>query len=203
MVMVTAPGTVLVLQRPDLKAGPLKTPTYFQNTWKDGRFRESVGNALLHNKNELRPFAPGDPFYLLRIEAKDNGIQFYLLSARSADGMLYKAVVLWPFPKGFLAAPDFNQMQAGIFDVFSVEGGAAPLPPPPGPPVQTAETAPPPPPPPAPAAEPVTILLGMTADQVVAALGRPTTSAKLGDKEIYVYRDLKITFLNGKVSDVQ
>ena len=50
---------------------------------------------------------------------------------------------------------------------------------------------------------PTTIELGQTTDQVVAALGPPSKIVKLGSKEIYVYKDLKVTFVDGKVSDVQ
>ena len=52
-------------------------------------------------------------------------------------------------------------------------------------------------------AEPQTIQMGMTADQVQAAMGKPTKMVNLGLKQIYVYKDLKVTFLNGKVVDVQ
>jgi hypothetical protein len=52
-------------------------------------------------------------------------------------------------------------------------------------------------------AEPQTIQLGMTTDQVQAALGKPEKIFNLGSKQIYVYKDVKLTFLNGKVSDVQ
>ena len=54
-----------------------------------------------------------------------------------------------------------------------------------------------------PQAPPVKIELGQTTDQVAAGLGQPDNVVKLGEKEIYVYKDLKITFLNGKVSDVE
>ena len=50
---------------------------------------------------------------------------------------------------------------------------------------------------------PIEIALGQTIDQVTAALGKPTEMVKAGAKTIYVYPRLKITFLNGKVSDVQ
>jgi len=52
-------------------------------------------------------------------------------------------------------------------------------------------------------AEPQTIQMGMTTDQVQASLGQPSKVVNLGAKQIYVYKDLKITFLNGKVVDVQ
>ena len=52
-------------------------------------------------------------------------------------------------------------------------------------------------------AEPQTIEKGQTTDQVQAALGKPDKIVNLGAKQIYVYKDLKVTFVNGKVSDVQ
>ena len=60
-------------------------------------------------------------------------------------------------------------------------------------------------PPPAAAAAPAPaeIAAGQTVDQVVAAMGQPKQIVKAGAKQIYVYSDLKITFVNGKVTDVQ
>ncbi|MGB7759003.1 MAG: hypothetical protein WBL61_04185 [Bryobacteraceae bacterium] len=54
-----------------------------------------------------------------------------------------------------------------------------------------------------PAAQPVSVDVGQTIDQVTAALGTPLKIVNLGAKKIYVYKDMKVTFLNGKVSDVQ
>ena len=54
-----------------------------------------------------------------------------------------------------------------------------------------------------PAADPVNIAVGQTIDQVTAALGQPTKTVNLGAKKIYVYKDMKITFKDGKVIDVQ
>jgi hypothetical protein len=51
--------------------------------------------------------------------------------------------------------------------------------------------------------EPQTIQMGMTTDQVQASLGQPSKVVNLGPKQIYVYKDLKVTFLNGRVVDVQ
>jgi hypothetical protein len=59
-------------------------------------------------------------------------------------------------------------------------------------------------PPSAPSAgAPVSIALGQTVDQVVAAMGQPKSVVDLGTKKIYVYPDVKVTFRAGKVSDVQ
>ena len=54
----------------------------------------------------------------------------------------------------------------------------------------------------APAAPP-SVELGQTPNQVQAAMGAPTRVANLGPKVIYYYNGMKITFMNGKVSDVQ
>ncbi|MGA7685859.1 MAG: hypothetical protein WCC32_13600 [Terriglobales bacterium] len=54
-----------------------------------------------------------------------------------------------------------------------------------------------------PAPEPAQIEKGMTPDQVKNAIGVPDKIINLGAKQIYVYKDIKVTFLNGKVSDVQ
>jgi hypothetical protein len=54
-----------------------------------------------------------------------------------------------------------------------------------------------------PAAAPVNIEIGQTIDQVTGALGSPKNIVNLGAKKIYVYKDMKITFKDGKVADVQ
>lgn len=52
-------------------------------------------------------------------------------------------------------------------------------------------------------AEPAEIKLGMTPDQVEGAMGKPDKKVNLGAKQIYIYKDMKVTFKDGKVSDVQ
>jgi hypothetical protein len=54
-----------------------------------------------------------------------------------------------------------------------------------------------------PAAPPASIALGQSIDEVTAQLGQPKSTVDLGAKKIYVYKDMKITFKDGKVSDVQ
>jgi hypothetical protein len=57
--------------------------------------------------------------------------------------------------------------------------------------------------PPQPAPQPKTVLKGDSIDQVVATLGKPEKILQVDTKLIYVYKELKITFLDGKVSDIQ
>ena len=48
-----------------------------------------------------------------------------------------------------------------------------------------------------------TLSLDMTVDDVKAIQGEPQKIVDLGSKKIYVYKDLKITFTDGRVSDIQ
>ena len=52
-------------------------------------------------------------------------------------------------------------------------------------------------------AAPPTVALGQTPDQVTAALGKPKSVMDLGNKKIYVYQDMKVTFNGGKVTDIK
>jgi hypothetical protein len=118
----------------------------------------------------------------------------------------YKADVVFQFAKGTLANTSPSQVEDTIAGLLAIEdssdqgngqqggndqqgndqgGGGR----------QAQQQAPPP--------EPQQIEKGQTPDQVKAALGPPEKIVNLGAKQIYVYKDLKVTFLNGKVSDVQ
>jgi len=62
------------------------------------------------------------------------------------------------------------------------------------------EIAPPPPPSDVP---PPTISIGQTIDQVTAGFGAPLKVARLGVKTIFYFKDMKVTFTDGKVSNVE
>jgi hypothetical protein len=53
------------------------------------------------------------------------------------------------------------------------------------------------------AGAPATIKLGQSIDEVTASLGAPLTVIDLNLKKIYKYKDVKVTFNDGKVSDVE
>ena len=50
---------------------------------------------------------------------------------------------------------------------------------------------------------PVTIEIGQSVADVVARMGQPARVADLGQKKTYFYKDMKIIFVDGRVSDVQ
>ena len=99
------------------------------------------------------------------------------------------------------AAPQGGQQEAA-----PASQPAAPAAAPPAAAAAPAPAEAPPPPieaPPPPPADPVEVSEGQTIEQVVAAMGQPQKKAKVGTKEIYYYKDIKVTFVNGKVKDVQ
>jgi len=54
-----------------------------------------------------------------------------------------------------------------------------------------------------PVAAPQSVKLGMTIDQVVQILGRPQVVGDLGSKKLYSYGNMKVVFIDGKVTDIQ
>jgi hypothetical protein len=50
---------------------------------------------------------------------------------------------------------------------------------------------------------PTVIALGQTPEEVIAMKGQPTNKVAFPNKTLFIYPDMKITFQNGKLSDVQ
>jgi hypothetical protein len=171
---------------------------------------------------DQRTFVAGEKFWVTGIEAQDDGIVFKLLSDPYND-VRYYSMLKFPFTKGSVPPADtFISMVAEVIKVAPADDsgssssadkqspasgtpvagqGQSPAP-------QPAQTAmapipPPPPPPDAPPPAPKTIAKGQTKDVVVAILGQPSKVVKLGSKEIDVYPDMKVTFVNNKVTDVE
>jgi hypothetical protein len=156
-------------------------------------------------------FQVGEKVYPSRIEVNQaaDKVTMGIVACDSCNNTnpttFFKADVVFQFTKGYLSAASPPQVMDVIAQVFTIDdsgggdqgggdqGGQAQGGPQGGPP-----GGPPPPP-----AQPQTIQLGQTTDQVVAAIGQPDKIVNLGAKQIYVYKDIKVTFLKGKVSDVQ
>jgi hypothetical protein len=174
-----------------------------------------------------RTFVPGEKMWVTKIECKDDGVMFDLFTDAYAE-VRYKGALKFAFDKKG-AMPSGEQMSKLVGEVFKVQPGDDQQQAPTEAPQQQAAPAPargraavqpvrqqapapaaeaplapiPPPPPPADDAPPKTISLGQTTDQVIGNFGQPEKKVKLGAKEIYYYKDIKVTFVNGKVSDVQ
>jgi hypothetical protein len=165
-----------------------------------------------------RDFVNGEKLYVTKITV-DRGkdvITFDLISDAYGDAGRYKASLRVEFPKKALVSADLAAVQPTLDQVFKIappadQSSAAPAA---AAPAAAAQPAPAPvtpaepamapiPPPPPPPADPKSIAIGQTTDQVVAAMGQPEKIVKLGTKEIYYYKDMKVTFVSGKMTDAQ
>jgi len=177
-----------------------------------------------------RTYVTGEKFWVTRIdlkEGKDAGVVLDFFTDAVSD-VRYRTTLNIPFKGAMPSADDALKLVQEVVTVAPSDddkkqeangsggqqaqqqgGQQAPAEPAQQAAAQpAAETAPapieaPPPPPDAPPAQPPTVAMDQTPDQVVAILGQPQKKAKIGTKEIYFYKDVKVTFVNGKVKDIQ
>jgi hypothetical protein len=205
-------GAVLILQKDDLLLYPPSIRYPIPNTYKDGK----ISINFLGKLSVARKFVRGEKFWVTRIQVKDDGLYFDFLSDPISD-VRYDGSLKFPFQKG-APPPNPDQLAALVAQVLKVDNAAAAkpaasasaeapapaeAPPAPAPEPVIAPIPPPPPPPDQPPPPPKEIKLGQTKDQVIAMFGQPTKIANLGAKQILYYPDLKVTLVNGKVTDVQ
>jgi hypothetical protein len=202
------PGTLLAIQKGGIIAVPWTALALCPAKFKDNVLHLSTGFCAGMMQNVSGYFKKGAKVYPLKLDvnvAKEK-ISFQVVGCKvcnHADQPFpFKAEVVFEFAKGYLEQASASQVEDVIGQVFTItteeeqqaqSGGDA----------DQQQSAQPAPPAEQPQAEPQTIQLGMTTDQVQAALGKPEKIFNVGSKQIYTYKDVKITFLNGKVSDVQ
>jgi len=220
--IVTA-GAILILQKDKLLMYPVSTQVPPQNTYKDGKL--SSGAYGVHDKaqkfgslighpppqsvqTQTRYFVTGEKFWVTHIDYLSDGVTFTLFTDAISD-VRYYSTLKFVYPHGVTLTAD--QVLTMVGEVLKVQpdenassGGdsnqqdqqpaaadgqqAAPA----------AEQTPA-----APPAPPATVEIGQTPEQVTAILGQPDKIINLGPKMIYVYKDLKVTFVKGKVTDAQ
>jgi hypothetical protein len=220
---VVEEGTLLAIQKGGLLGVPYSDTSVQNNKYEGGAVK--APNAMLSKgigfgmkkfgkEQTTKLFAKGDKVYPTKIDValdKDQVTMSIVAcdKCNKTDPTTYnKTNVVFVFPKGSLATASAGQVEDTIGTLLSISSddaksddsaqggdqqqqggdqGAQQQP-------AAQEQAP---------AEPASIDKGMTPDQVQAAMGKPDKIVNLGAKQIYVYKDLKVTFLNGKVSDVQ
>jgi len=210
-------GSVLILQKNGLTMCATSSPSPIENTYTNGKLSAGmfswgmlVGLAGVNtNTIPQRKYVSGEKFWFVADSVDKNGVHFKLWTDLDSNNLRYYAFLKFQFAKNQIPSPD--DVMKTIAEVLAVDApsevapSAQSAPPPPpatpeAPPEPTmAPIAPPPPPP----AAPKTIALGQTKDEVAAILGQPNKVANLGAKEIDYYSDMKVTFTNGKVTDVQ
>lgn len=179
-------GTVLVVQREGITTCPGKGALYLQNKSRNGEVK-APGSQLIKpcDPKTERPYAVGERVYVTDIKVKDDAVLFLLLSTEmtpitekgKTEQTRYRSAIAFDFPKEYLATATADSVIPGIGKVLTVERAAA--------------------------GGPKTVALGQTAAELESVLGKPEKIIDLGTKTIYVYKDIKVTLVDGKVVDVQ
>jgi hypothetical protein len=203
----------LVLHKNNLLMCATSNPIPPQSTYKKGKitlnafgknFWRDFGNAMATPGSSVnivqRIFATGEKFWVTNVDVNDDGVVFRFFSD-PVDDVRYFGELKFPFPKKG-QTPPADELMNTIAEVLTVDAadnsvadsttGEA-TPPPIAPPPPPSDTPPPP---------PKRVALGDTKNQVVATFGQPQKAATVGAKEIYYYTDMKVTFVDGKVADV-
>lgn len=222
--LVTA-GAVLVLQKDHLLMSNVTQPLALPNVYKDGQItglagkrnllkalgalsklpglgglNPVAGNAAAASAGDAaaatREFVTGEKFWVTYIDAEPDGVTFSILSDPIKD-QRYHATLKFPYPKAAATTPD--DVVALVSEVLKIDAPAAAAPAAPAAQEVSAPAAQ------AAAAAPVatkTIAIGQTRDQVIATFGVPAKIVRLGEKEIDYYPDMKVTFVQSIVTDV-
>jgi hypothetical protein len=220
---VVEKGTLLAIQKGGILAVPYSDQNVLSNKYEGGTIHAPSGLSLMGRKSIMGKFgkeqtthlfAVGDKVYPLKIDVnvpKDTVTLEVVAcdTCNKTDPPTYnKANVVFQFPKGSLANAAAGGVEDTIGQVLTIsnddaqagggdqqqggdQAGAQQ-----GAQQPAAQD-------PQPAAEPASIDKGMTTDQVQSAMGKPDKIVNLGTKTIYYYKDMKVIFLSGKVSDVQ
>jgi len=199
---LVSPGAVVVLQKDNLVAGmtvqlPIPTP----NSYANGSVTQTgllgwlaKGGANGPNKHSInRVFKAGDKFWVTKIKSAKDNVSFTLMSD-PIDGSRFHASLKFPFEKGSFPTPE--QVLAEISEVLRRDSSLQAT-------AQVAVARDPVPTADAPSTKTKTIAPGQSKAQVEALFGSPTRVFKNGAKETYFYPDMKVTFMNNKVTDIE
>jgi hypothetical protein len=220
--IVTA-GDVVELQKNGLIMYAVASPFPPANSYKNGKIGQGwggfgkdllIGMAAPDGTTAAdyphRAFVAGEKCWVTSIQVQKDGVLFQLFSD-PYDDVRYYANFRIPFPnkKQVPAADAFLQTVAEVLTVVPPDPGAQQAAQPSSgaggnpaaevAPVAVQAIAPPPPPADAP---PPTVWMGESKAEVIAAFGTPSRRATAVGKEIFMYKDMKVTFTGGKVTDV-
>jgi hypothetical protein len=229
---VVEPGTLLAIQKGGVLGVPYSDKTALTTKYENGTVHSPNGLMVASKRSLLGHFSAtssqgqtthlfqkGEKVYPSKIEVnlEKDTVELGVVACdkcNNTDPPTYnKAQILFQFPKGTLAKASAGDVEDTIGQLLAIsddsqqgggdqnaqqqqgqQGGQG---------QQQDQQAADQGQQPQQQAEPQTIEKGQTPDQVEAALGKPDKIVNLGAKQLYIYKDLKVTFLNGKVSDVE
>jgi hypothetical protein len=183
---VTAPGNVYVVHVDGLLARAVSDHVTPTTTIKDGQplpsakgFKGAFGAV-----GDTRQIAPGDRFYVIGIDLKDDAIVFRLdsldMHGVEANGSSvqsrFRMYVKFPVAKGAAETMTVADVHRLTDPIFSAEGAPA--------------TAP-------------QVQMGESLVDVEKAFGQPDKVVDLGSKKILSFGSLKVTLVDDKVTDAE
>jgi len=201
--VVTDPGVVLVVRKPGIRSFPPTMMALQTTRYQDGKVSTPPNNPFL-GPNKFLPVETRVYVMKMVVDARKDLVLFVIVECDSCNGVQqpsnYKAQVAIQFPQGYLQGAEAGQVADVISELLAPDNGGNAN----GQGGQDAQSGGnPQQAPPTESKEPQTIEKGQTEDQVLAILGQPDKIVNLGAKKLYVYKDMKITFIGGKVADVQ
>lgn len=219
--VVVEAGSVLEVQKAGVKAMPFMAIPKCAAKFENNTLHLATGFFCTSAMALQNYFQKGNKVYPLRIDVNPSKekIIFRVVSCDECNGVNpptgLKGEVEFEFAKGYLEKASAAEVEDTIGQVFTISNDdpqqdqadaeddgqqVAAMSPQAGGRQQAANQQSLPRPR---EAEPETVQLGMTTEQVQSTLGKPDKVFNLGAKQILVYKDVKVTFLDGKVNDVQ
>jgi hypothetical protein len=181
---IKTPGVVLVVKQAGMMGNlPDVLPLLVRTSRvRNGQLQRGEGSS---GPNSYL-YKVGDKVYVANIDVNDDNIVFRVFTVEAMERTVkgstkatrFFSMVRFDFEKAFLPVAALADVKKEISSVLATEEQLA-------------------------AADTKTIELGQTIEQVEATFGKPAAVIKLGEKTIYTYKDIKVTFTNGKVTDVQ
>lgn len=181
---ITQPGAILVVRLPGIYADLANTKNVIVNTnYQDGKLTQATGFAAAFggSTGQSRTLNPNEKVYVTQITVRKDSVLMELLTTDvttlgDGRGTRYRAELNVKLPELENMTPE--DVKKTIDTVIADPATAS-------------------------AVESKTIKLGMSPDEVKKTLGNPDKIVDLGPKQVYIYKDMKVVFLNSQVSDVQ
>jgi len=173
-------GTVLVVKKAGILTGGIDYGFMRQSTVRDGELTKIFQQA----EDRQYLLKPGDRVYVMDVKVGDDAVSLRIMTADSVEKVVsgttisdrYNVMVKFEYDKALLPFADVAALQKVVSEILATEEEAT---------------------------APKTIALGQTKAEVESVLGAPTTVINLGAKVTFVYPNMKVIFVDGKVSDVQ
>jgi hypothetical protein len=184
---ITQLGTILVIRQEGTRANPSIDLGNVTDKVVDGHVQGPRGfEAAFFSNQRHRCLKAGTTLYVTRISVRSKQVRFDIVTCDTSDinvsgntrHMRYAATLAFELSEGLLQTADTDAVKKAVGTVLLPQTE-----------VKAANTK--------------TISLGQTIEQVKASLGAPDRVANLSPKAIYIYKDMKVIFMNGKASDVE